>query len=52
MSSALETETESEIRVCVYDGEGEFSWRKQAVQLCVCCVWCHAKSLLPATGTP
>lgn len=41
-----------EIRVCVCEGEREFSWRKQAVQLCVCCIWSHAKNLLLATGTP
>lgn len=41
-----------EIRVCVCEGEREFSWKKQAVQLCVCCIWSHAKNLLLATGTP
>lgn len=41
-----------EIRVCVCEGEREFSWREQAVQLCVCCIWSHAKNLLLATATP
>lgn len=51
--------TEGAIRVCMYmcvyererEREREFSWRKQAVQLCVCCFWSHAKNLQPATGT-
>lgn len=51
-SSVLATETEGEIRVSVCDGEREFSWRKQAVQLCVCCIWFRAKNLLLATGSP
>lgn len=47
----LATETGGEIRVvCVR--EREFSWRTQAVQLCVCCIWSHAKNVWPATGTP
>lgn len=41
--------TETEIRVCVCVGEG---WRNQAMQLCVCCIWSHAKNLLLATAMP
>lgn len=45
-------ETERDKSLCVCEGEREFSWKKQAVQLCVCCIWSHAKNLLLATGTP
>lgn len=49
-SCVLATETEGEIRVCMCAGEREFSWRKQAVQLCVCCIWSCAKYLLLETA--